>query len=57
MPALLLLLALTAVTPEQAARKHFEHAEKLYALGKFQDALVEYEGAIPRAMSSSRVPG
>jgi tetratricopeptide (TPR) repeat protein len=45
MPALLLLLALTSATPEQAARKHFEHAEKLYALGKFQDALVEYEAA------------
>src|SRR5215475_7649338 len=45
MPALLFFLALTSATPEQAARKHFEHAEKLYALGKFQDALVEYEAA------------
>jgi tetratricopeptide (TPR) repeat protein len=45
MPALLLLVALTSATPEQAARKHFEHAEKLYALGKFQDALAEYEAA------------
>src|SRR5215471_11919271 len=45
MPALLLLVALTSVTPEQAARRHFEHAEKLYALGKFEEALVEYEAA------------
>ena len=45
MPALLLLLALSSATPDQAARKHFEHAEKLYALGKFQDALTEYEAA------------
>ena len=34
-----------AAPPDQAARKHFERAEKLYALGKFQDALGEYEAA------------
>lgn len=44
MPILLLLAALAA-PPDQAAHKHFERAEKLYALGKFQDALVEYEAA------------
>ena len=44
MPVLLFALAL-ATPGEQAAHKHFEHAEKLYALGKFQDALVEYEAA------------
>src|SRR5262249_17366330 len=41
-----LLLALALVSPdEQTARKHFEQAEKWYTLGKFQDALAEYEAA------------
>jgi tetratricopeptide (TPR) repeat protein len=42
----LLLYAVTSIAPdEQAARKHFAHAERLYALGRFQDALQEYQAA------------
>ncbi|HJZ87766.1 MAG TPA: tetratricopeptide repeat protein [Polyangia bacterium] len=52
MTAPALALALAAVlagragpAPEQVARRHFDRAEKLYALEKFQDALTEYEAA------------
>lgn len=51
--AALLVTALVAVTPSahaedkatKAARKHFDKGEKLFALGRFDDALVEYEAA------------
>jgi tetratricopeptide (TPR) repeat protein len=45
---LLVALALTStgvLDAEQVARRHFERAERFYAVGRFDDALGEYEAA------------
>ena len=31
--------------PEPVARKHFQHAEDLYTLGRFEEARAEYQAA------------
>jgi len=46
--AVLLAIARGAAADDKAtksARKHFDKGEKLYALGRFDEALVEYEAA------------
>jgi tetratricopeptide (TPR) repeat protein len=48
--ALALLIGATAVVhaddgATRAAKKHYEKGEKLFALGRFEDALAEYEAA------------